>query len=151
MPESDLGQLLSESATEVLETMFFTSTLSEQAPPEPVAGPGICATLSFQGDPPGRFGLRLPAGTARKIAASFLGKNEAEVSEIQIGEVVSELANMLCGSVLSRLEKETMFHLSHPEIDPAGVGRRCSLKGFHKSLQMEEGTIGLWLDLEQPQ
>ncbi|HSW51041.1 MAG TPA: SIS domain-containing protein, partial [Bryobacteraceae bacterium] len=121
MPENELSSMLADSAAEVLETMFFTSTTGDGEPPTAVGEPNIRARLSFRGEPPGRFGVCASVETGRRIAASFLGTEEEEVTEAQIGEVVSELANMLCGSVLSRLEKETRFELSHPEIDPPGT------------------------------
>ena len=37
-------------------------------------------------------------------------------TEAQIGQVVCELTNMLCGSVLSRIEKDTLFDLSSPRL-----------------------------------
>ena len=63
----------------------------------------------------GHFGLYLEQVTARSLAANFLGVEEAEVSSDEIGEVAGELANMLCGSIVSRVEGEHKFVLSHPE------------------------------------
>ena len=87
--------------------------------------------------------------TGRRIAASFLGAEEAEVTEAQIGEVVSELANMLCGSVLSRVEKETRFELSHPEVGPTEIACQEGGQSARRLLELDEGVMALWLHLEQ--
>ncbi|MFB3776613.1 MAG: chemotaxis protein CheX [Bryobacteraceae bacterium] len=149
MAENELHQMLADSAAEVLETMFFTSVTEEGDPPTAAGEPSICARLSFRGKPPGRFGVCVSIETGRRIAASFLGAEEEEVTEAQIGEVVSELANMLCGSVLSRLERETRFELSHPELDPAGNGCAFDPTAAHRLLAVEGGAVALWLELEQ--
>lgn len=147
MPADELNQILSESAGEVLETMFFTSVLGETFE-KPGAAGWISATLSFRGSPSGRFGVRVPPDSARRIAAGFLGLEEEEVSAAQTGEVVCELCNMLCGSVLSRLEKDSLFELSHPEIDLAGVG--CpEVHTACRLLELEDGVLGAWLALER--
>ena len=52
---------------------------------------------------------------ARGLAANFLGEDEADLADADVGEVVGELANMLCGSVVSRMEGNSHFVLTHPE------------------------------------
>jgi len=145
---SEMDQVLSDTAIEVLESMFFTSVAGEAAPGESSQGPWISARMSFQGKPAGRFGIRTELETGRKIAASFLGIEEEALTEAQTGDVVCELANMLCGSVLSRLEEDSGFELAHPEVDPPEAGcpecptARCAL-------ELEEGRLAVWLELEK--
>ena len=98
--------------------MFFVRSLGEL--PEPAAGPATAAHLTFEGDPPGSLTLLMTPAAARSIAADFLGEEEAELSSRQIGEVVCELANMICGSVLSRVERNTTFRLSAPRLMASG-------------------------------
>lgn len=147
MVSTELDQALSDAAAEVLESMFFTTLMDDFEMSENPPGRWTSARLSFHGKPPGHFGVRIPLETARKITASFLVLEEDAVTETQIGEVVCELANMLCGSVLSRLEKETCFELSQPEIEapeavcPADATACCAL-------QLEEGPLALWLQME---
>jgi CheY-specific phosphatase CheX len=147
MPVNELDQMLLDSAVEVLETMFFTAVAGDAAPEDSTA-PRISARLTFRGNRPGTFGVRVPRETGRRIAASFLGQEEESLSESQIGEVICELANMLCGSVLSRLEKDTRFELALPEIAPQDAGcpdapTACRL------LELEDGTLAMWLALGQ--
>ncbi len=100
-----------------MEKMFFIECLGE--PLEFVSGPEVVAHLTFEGDPSGALTLRVTAGAARSVAADFLGAEESDLSEQQIGDVVSELANMICGSVLSRVESSTTFRLAAPRIVPS--------------------------------
>ena len=86
--------------------------------------------------------------TGRKIAASFLGLEEGLPSESQTGEVLCELANMICGSVLSRLEGDLHFELSPPEINAAEAGSQENHTAC-RVLGLEEGPFAVWLDLEQ--
>jgi hypothetical protein len=98
----------------VLERMFFIQCLLE--PQEFVSEPEVAAQLTFEGDPSGELTLRITAGAARSVSADFLGAGESDLSEQEIGEVVCELANMICGSVLSRVESSSTFRLATPRI-----------------------------------
>jgi CheY-specific phosphatase CheX len=127
MKACEFEGLILEYCSEVLDAMYFTSVLGSvvlQSSPVPdPAGPGQLAfCLSFVGDISGRFGVQLEPATARNLIANFLGTAEEDLTPIEISEGVGELANMLCGSVMSRVEGEETFALSHPEpgaIEPA--------------------------------
>jgi CheY-specific phosphatase CheX len=112
-------QALRDSVDEVLEKMFFAETLGEASGADE-AGDSLADTitveLTFEGEPSGSMCLRLTADAARETAADFLGMEGAEISIGQISEVASELANMICGSVLSRVESAATFHLGVPRI-----------------------------------
>lgn len=137
---TDVREVFLSSAAEVLETMFFTGVMEREATESDVRL--VAAELMFSGKPSGRFGVRMPFETGRAIAVNFLG--EDEVGERQVEEVVAELSNMLCGSVLSRLEAGVRFELSHPVLQsntpwqqhPASIGHTFAL---------EEGTLTMWL------
>jgi CheY-specific phosphatase CheX len=117
--EAVLQQTLASSVEDVLEKMFFFSP-----PEDPDAGSGspepeIAARVSFTGEPPGDLTLRVTRDAARSIAADFLAAEIYELQEDQVIGVLCELANMICGSVLSRVESATTFHLSAPCLVPA--------------------------------
>lgn len=149
MPVCELEQMLLDSTVEVMETMFFTGVMGEtlERPRELPGAPWISARLSFRGSPSGSFGVRVSRETGRRIAATFLGVVEDSLVESQIADVIGELANMLCGSVLSRLEKETRFELSHAEIDPPDAADHTHHTAG-RVLGLEEGAIAVWLELE---
>jgi len=126
MIEETIGLLLPESAQQTLETMFFVApdTVSMFAGRDAgrPAGELIAATLSFQGSPRGRFGLLAPNALARALAANFIGCDEAaELRPGQVTGVIGELANMICGAVLSRLESDASFDLGAPETVEVGA------------------------------
>jgi CheY-specific phosphatase CheX len=149
MQRTDLREIFLESASEVLETMFFTGVAEEDS--EETAERFLCAELTFHGSPSGRFGVRTPLTTGRSIAANFLGRDEAEVSDAQAGEVICELTNMFCGSVLSRIEAAARFELMHPELYSASKDWRLYPDVIGYTFGLEEGTMTLWMALEANQ
>ncbi len=130
MPEGEQEKAIAEGAREVLETMFFTEVLGP-APAEAVLEDERWVSLEFRGSPPGGLSVGVSAPAARRMAADFLGVEDAKaLSEAQVGEVLCELANMIGGSILSRLESETIFDLGRPEAaasapEEAGAGVVC--------------------------
>jgi CheY-specific phosphatase CheX len=109
------AEALSASAREVLETMFFTDVAGDTPEQGDGTPAGLVAGLRFNGERPGEFRIAVTPEAAKTIAANFLGTDE-EVPEARVAEVTCELANMICGSVLSRLERDLAFDLSHPEL-----------------------------------
>jgi CheY-specific phosphatase CheX len=143
MQVCDLNRLFAESASDVLETMFFTCVLgdTEFKPDDPIS-----ARLDFKGDPSGSFGLSLSHVTAREIAAGFLALEDSELSQGQVSEVICELTNMLCGTLLSRLESESCFELQHPYL--AAVPEE---QGYSHNFELESGSLSVWLTLSGTQ
>ncbi len=114
MFERFFDRVLRESAEDVLEKMFFIREVAEPVPAPRWTQPEIAARLTFDGSPPGWLLLRVTASAARSITADFLGEEEETVTARQAEEMVCELANMICGSALSRSGSEAMFRLSPP-------------------------------------
>jgi CheY-specific phosphatase CheX len=139
MQACDLTQLFADSVSEVLETMFFTCVMgdTESKPDDPIA-----ARLDFRGDPSGSFGLALSHATARQISAGFLALEEYEITQAQVDEVICELANMLCGSLLSRLESKSCFELQHPYLATAPAE-----PDYSDNFELESGSLTVWLTL----
>jgi len=139
MQISNLDQLVNASASEVLETMFFTGVLgaATDLPSDP-----ITTRLDFRGTPAGSFGLSFSHESSRQIAAGFLAEDEQDISQVQVNEVICELTNMLCGTLLSRIDSETSFDLSHPELAPLPDNPEYS-----RNFETDIGTLGVWLNL----
>jgi hypothetical protein len=128
--EPAAGDTIRQVAAEVLETMFFTEaevvgcehTWLDAAP---------CARIRFEGSHRGEMLLGVSVEAANPIAASFLGLEPVEVSDVQRGQVIQELSNILCGAMLSRLWVNSRLALSSPELTPwqewpgAGLLHRC--------------------------
>ncbi len=125
--------------------MFFAQTMGECSldPAEGRPVDEIAVSLAFEGEPSGLFLLRLTTAAARQIAADFLGIDEEEVSDTRISEVVRELANMICGSVLSRVESAATFQLGAPQIVPACQEIAGSLSNTRYCVQLSNGRLTL--------
>ena len=94
--------------------MFFLEGLSEVPEPPPEAET-VSVYLSFDGDPPGCFQMRLAARLPTPSPPISSGRTR--VGHRSAGaEVGCELANMICGSVLSRIESNAAFRLGTPQI-----------------------------------
>jgi len=151
MPDSEWDEMLAASLREVLETMFFTCVYGPAQPGGSSAVPRMAARLSFEGTPSGALSLSVPEPAVRALAANFLAREPDDpLPSSQLGCVVCELANMICGSLLSRVKTEEHFRLSNPELLPAGAA--CPPGPPTQSLAVEEGlggaAIDLWLVLE---
>jgi len=142
-----LRQALSESLDDVLEKMFFVRSLAE--PQDQGGEPAVTAHLSFEGDPPGWLTLRVATAAARSVAADFLGEEESELSEQQIGEVVCELANMICGSVLSRVESNKTFRLGTPQLLASGIAVIPRTATTHAA-EIGSGALAVIFNTETP-
>ena len=150
MEPNEIQTALDAAVEEVLETMFFTTVLASAegvVPPDGDGGPPpVIAELRFEGNPPGGFRVGVPMKLARVAGAVFLGREEEELSDAQAGEVVCELANMICGSVLSRLESDTAFQLTHPELVPP---ESASFQGASRWFDLGDGILTAALELRQ--
>jgi CheY-specific phosphatase CheX len=109
---------LRESAVEVLEKMFFISDVAVPVFECNCAAPEIAARLTFDGSSRGWLALRIGKLAARSIAADFLGEEVETLTDRQAEEMVCEMANMICGSVLSRTESDATFRLASPLVVP---------------------------------
>jgi CheY-specific phosphatase CheX len=148
MASNELQQILSESAAEVLESMFFTSPLGSSVLSGHPMENSVAAGLFFRGMPPGRFGICASMDVARSLAASFLGDDPDSIDDQQCGEVICELANMVCGSVLSRIEKDAFFELTQPKIGEP-ESRRPENASASLEFELEEGSLLAWILVEE--
>ncbi len=141
--------MVSGAVETVLETMFFSAPLG---PAEPEDGASVVeARLAFHGNPSGTLDVCLSEASARLLAAGFLGEDEETLSDSQPGEVVCELANMLCGSLVSKLETEESFDLTSPELVPAGAAMATGPEAppvARQSFELENGILTVTLHLK---
>jgi CheY-specific phosphatase CheX len=150
MLASDLTTIVNECCTDVLDSMYFTTVLdsSSESTPPPAPQPGeISFALRFQGQIHGSFGLTLGTPMARSLAANFLGEEEDALTDAELAEVAGELTNMLCGSIVSRIEGPTKFALSHPE--PSGtVPAEPNI--LTSKLDTDNGILHTWIAIDPP-
>jgi hypothetical protein len=101
------------SVAEVLETMFFATAV----PGEGECGPdSLKVRIDFRGAPSGVFAMALDRGDARALASAFLGCEPEQMSSEHDGLLACELANIVCGSMLSRAGAECAFDLGAPRL-----------------------------------
>jgi hypothetical protein len=152
MKASEFAGLIPECCTEVLDAMYFTTVVDsrlEESMPEamPDETDFLSFHLRFVGHISGRFGLHMARGLARNLAANFLGEEESDISSAESEEVAGELTNMLCGSVMSRVEGEDKFILSHPE--PGSLELRDGVDDVLISrLDTDSGVLTVWVVVE---
>ena len=152
MQACDLLPLVPEYCSEVLDAMFFATvsgweTLAHLPADKIEAKPSLNFNLHFTGDVSGHFVVSLESSTAGNLAANFLGEDPTALSPQEVDEVVGELANMLCGSVMSQVEGEHKFVLSHP----GPVGDQSSLStddALICVLETDAGAITVCIALE---
>jgi CheY-specific phosphatase CheX len=151
MPDNEWDEILVAAAEEVLETMFFTGVYGPAEAGASLAGQHLTARLTFEGTPSGALTLSISEPAGRTLAANFLASEEDEpLPAAQLGSVVCELANMICGSLLSRVTSEDHFRLSSPEplADDAAYPPRQPNQSLLVGEGLGDGTIDLWLTLE---
>jgi len=130
---------------EVLETMFFElpedeASLLDSPPEEPVA-----ATAVFGGDMQGSLCVAAGPWAARRLAASFLGReDESTITEAEVRLVACEMANMVCGNALSRIEPHGSFRIATPEIGLPGEAGRGWL-----TFPLEAGAVAMCLNIAE--
>jgi hypothetical protein len=133
---------LDRAVGDVLETMFFAEVAGPAAPPDTsVVGAGI----HFRGEPSGYFCLFLTPAAARRLAADFLGADDpATITEADISAVVRELANMICGAVLSCIHRDGVFDLGSPEPFHGSAPEPPS-GALCRAFDLGDGALGVYL------
>lgn len=153
MEPNEIQTALEAAVEEVLETMCFTGVVASSEGTVPAegdgGGPAIAAALRFDGSPSGEFRMSVPLKLARAVGSSFLGREEEEVSDSQAEEVVCELANIICGSVLSRLQSESSFRLSHPELVRPEADLASGRAAASRWFDLEGGILAASLELQR--
>jgi len=146
MEPTDFQSLMTSSADEVLNSMFFVGVESNADECAAAGEAWMAARVTFRGPRSGAFGIGAPLPTAKTLAANFLGQDEAEIQDAQMEEVFCELSNMICGAFLSRLGGDNVYDLSHPvrddAVSQAGEGVVC------RWLQLDEGQLRVWVRME---
>jgi CheY-specific phosphatase CheX len=145
LDDPEAGQTAARVAAEVLETMFFTE-----------AEPAACehawledaptARVRFEGSHRGEMLLGVSLEAADPIAASFLGLEPGELTAAQRRQVIQELANILCGAMLSRLWPESTLALATPEW--ATWEEWPGETVLHRCFTIPEGMVGISIRLE---
>jgi CheY-specific phosphatase CheX len=145
--ELTIREALSSAVTEVLESMFFLEALGE-AEDSSADGDTITARMIFDGDPPGSFRMWLERKAANAIAADFLGEDATVLTVQQCTDVILELANMICGAVLSRVESRATFRLGGPHTQTLDSGVIEPAEETRYTVETGRGTLTVAIHME---
>jgi len=111
---------LDQAVTETLETMFFAE--AQLGAPDAPDSEVLRMQVAFSGDETGTLEMAISTGTARELAGNFLGLSTSEVSASDLQSVCGELANMICGAMVSLACPDGHFDLMAPCLLPPGAG-----------------------------
>jgi CheY-specific phosphatase CheX len=134
------------AVNQAMEAMFFDAA-------EPVAECDCCAgseiitvCLWFHDAMDGEFLLATPLPGAMALAASFMGLDNDEVERTNAEQTLCELANIICGSALSRLEPSSELRLSPPMMTP----RRCDGENgaMYQHYRLLDGCLAVSLRID---
>ena len=138
---------LTPACEQVLETMFFSGILSAAEQFSKPLADGLRATVRFEGPPDGEVSIDLGQDAAAGLACSFLGLESSEVTLGDCEEVAGELANMLCGAVLSHSAPSSEFHLHPPVL--GGVPGASNDSPICLALELPEGPLNVCLRVDR--
>ena len=143
MRNHGFNQFLAPAVSAVLETMFFSEPMesSDRDPSEKQLEARVC----FAGEETGALAVRISEASARSLAASFLGESEESLTASQITLVVCELANMLCGWIVSKMDCPGYFTLGSPVIVRPSTELSSEIAEFEQSFAVEGGTLSVSL------
>jgi CheY-specific phosphatase CheX len=139
MPDHELHHLLAIAVEDVLETMFFSETFGSCETEARAAQ--LEARVAFSGASSGSVAVRISESSARSLAASFLGEAEESLGDAQVSQVVCEVANMLCGSIVTKMESQGCFDLGAPELYPDSNQQVVTSAAVQQSFAIERGTL----------
>lgn len=139
MPVEQLSSNLEMAMTQVMESMCFILP-GEPADEHTFANESwVERTLTFHGPEEGRFGIRAPHSVAIRIASDFLCEDPIDLTEKQVGEVMGELANMVCGNLLGHCYQDRAFALTTP------VAQEPVFEEQNARMDWEEGILVAWV------
>ena len=111
-------KVLIESAKEVFETMVFMDLTEATEPEQNVDGWALLGTITFKGNLEGCLAVCCNTPCAQAIAINMLGIDTSEeLTEEDTCDAIGEIANMVMGSVKSRL----LEHVGNLEVSIPSV------------------------------
>ncbi len=95
---------LLEGAKEVFETMIFMDLEEPSEPDQQIEGDSLISSITFMNAIKGCLAIRCSIPCARTVAANMLGiDTPEEITEEELCDALGEVANMVMGSVKSRI------------------------------------------------
>jgi CheY-specific phosphatase CheX len=108
--------------------------------PDALPAADTFAQIDFHGPTSGQVELRASRAFARNLAASILGSDASDISDLQSEEALRELANIVGGSVITALGgSDCRFSLGLPRLGratPTGTETACVLDAEGQRLEV---------------
>ncbi len=113
-----ISDTLLDAVKEVFETMIFMMVEKASDQSAQIHGDTFLGSITFKGELEGCLGLCLGETCARTVAANMLClDNPDEVSDGDLADAIGEVANMIMGSVKTRLQGDvSMLEISIPSV-----------------------------------
>jgi hypothetical protein len=140
-----LVDVLSRVPTEVLETMFFAEAAAAECSHDWLSS-AVGVRIRFEGSHRGNMRLSVSRDAADSIASAFLGLEPVELTERLRAQVILELANILCGAILSPVWPESKVALGAPEISTEDSLLQGSL---HRCFELLERKLAVWINCSE--
>jgi CheY-specific phosphatase CheX len=113
-----LRDQLGAATIDALETAAFLFAMPAEEPVDLDAVPSVVtARVAFSGPRAGELRIRAPQALLALLAANMLGA-DAPDEPMQL-DAFGELANIVCGNVLPRVDDSGPFRLAPPRVSPA--------------------------------
>ena len=142
-------ELLVSCAETALEVMFFTATVAPAESFEQMPGDCLRARVDFLSNPSGYLEAAVGRYTANRLAANMAGIEVDELEDEQAEQTVCELANVICGYVLSKSGEDRGFKLLEPRLISAAKEPWPQLATLvRRRIETECGSI--WLAISLP-
>jgi len=140
---ADVTLALSRVAGEVLETMFFTEAMTAECEHGWLSS-AVSVQVAFTGSHFGEMWLAVGEEAVPPIASAFLGLDPEESNEMERSQVILELANILCGAILSSMWPESRLQLEAPKLV---AWTSEAERGWHCCLELPEGRMAISIHL----
>ncbi|MCK5175709.1 MAG: chemotaxis protein CheX [Planctomycetes bacterium] len=101
--QETFADALLDGAKEVFETMMFMTVEPCDEAGHVIGGSALLGSITFTGDIEGCLTVCCSYDCAKTIAVNMLGAEDEELSEDEVVDAVGEVANMLLGSLKSRI------------------------------------------------
>ncbi|HZU25592.1 MAG TPA: chemotaxis protein CheX [Bryobacteraceae bacterium] len=141
-----LLQTLDAAVNETMEAMFFDAAAPVREGECCAGADMVTVCLWFHDAVDGEFMLAAPLPTAMALASGFMGVDNEQVQRRDAEQIACELANIICGSALSRLEPSSELRLSSPMATP----RACATGDdvIYQHYQLLDGCLSVSLRID---
>jgi len=142
---ADVDALIVTAAAQVLEKMFFTGIETSGNEGDIKMDSPVQVELHFDGPLSGALRLQIDEQVARSLGSSLTCLEPDEFSRDRCVQLAGELANMICGCLLSHLEPEANLALTPPVETPEPTGAKT---GIRRWFCLPEGELIIHFLLE---